>query len=269
MANDLVAVKERLALDATRYAKQAQQGAEGVFISTRGGVLKVGDEELPGNQLACYILDSVYENTFYGTDYDADNPMPPLCYAFGRDKADMAPHESMQADLGYFKAQSEQCKGCPLNEFGTAEKGRGKACQNRERLIVIPAGVYERIKGTRDFQLSLLDDPAALAEIETAYLKLPVTSVKNYDKYVKAVSASMNLPPYAVITRVFTVPDDKSQYQIAFELIDAADDAALPILVSRHDAAEASIEVGYQPPESKAQVKPGKALAAEIRGLHK
>lgn len=266
MANDIVAIKAQLAQDAETYAKQAQAVSNGSFISTRGGVLKVGGEELPGNQLACYVLDSMYENTFYADKYDADNPLPPTCYAFGRDRSEMEPHETMQADLDFFKPQHERCKGCPLNEFGTADKGRGKACQNRERLMLIPAGMYEKVKGSRDFQLMLLEDPQALAEVEAMYLKLPVTSVKTYDKYVKSVAAAVGYPPYAVVTRIFTVPDAGDQYHIEFELVEKASDDVLAALSVRHAEAMDKIEAGYQPPDKKEE-KPGKAKAAGLRGL--
>jgi hypothetical protein len=126
-------------------------------------------------------------------------------------------------------------------------------------------GVYEKPKSGRDFTLSLIDDAAALAEVDWAYLSLPVTSVKGYDKYVESVAASLQLPPYAVVTRIYTVPDEKSQFRILTELVDKATDEVLPTLAARHDAAASLMEVGYQPPDREATEKPGKAQIAGLR----
>jgi hypothetical protein len=66
----------------------------------------------------------------------------------------MGPHPSMQADAN-FQPQSDLCKTCEHNQWGSADKGRGKACQNRRRLTMIPAGVFMPKRGSRDFDLEI------------------------------------------------------------------------------------------------------------------
>lgn len=90
---------------ADRWAEQAQSAqreepiGEGLFVSLKSGVMSIGDEELPGNQMYVVIIDHFRENTFFAGRYDPDVKAPPKCYAFGRgaDGDDMGPHESMQA----------------------------------------------------------------------------------------------------------------------------------------------------------------------------
>src|ERR1700761_5118895 len=149
---NLVNYNEKWAQQAAQYAEQ-EKLVGGTFISTRGGTLSIGEEVLPGNQMVVIVLDVVNENTFYDNKFDPDNRQPPLCYAFGRSADEMAPHESMQVDLEYFQPQAETCSVCPHNAWGSAEKGRGKACQNRRRIALIPAGYYNPRRGSRDFDL--------------------------------------------------------------------------------------------------------------------
>src|ERR1700743_3268418 len=100
MANDIVNYDERYARRAQK-ATDNEQLRSGTFISTRGGVMSLGDEILPGAQGCVIILDWVRENTYYQERFDPENPKPPTCYAFARgpeEEAEMAPHPSMQAD---------------------------------------------------------------------------------------------------------------------------------------------------------------------------
>ena len=195
-----------------QWAKQAQQYAQqerlvgGSFISTRGGIFQIGDEA-PMREMAVIVLDVVNENTYYDAKFDPDNRQPPLCYAFGRSAEEMAPHESMRVDLEYFQPQAETCAVCPHNAWGSAEKGRGKACQNRRRLAVIPAGYYDLKRGAREPELMLYDDPKHFQQADIAYLKLPVTSVTAWSKYVNQIAANCNRPPHGVVTRISIEPD--------------------------------------------------------------
>jgi hypothetical protein len=56
--------------------------------------------------------------------------------------------------------QCATCAGCPMNEFGSAQQGNGKACREHQKIAVATnTGVYE--------------------------FSLPATSWKNYRAYVK------------------------------------------------------------------------------------
>ena len=149
-------------------ATEAHVGGGGQFIKTRGGVLEFQGAEVPGNAMNVVVTDHVLENNFYGDKYDPDNPQPPICYAFGRTDKEMVPHEEA-AD-----PQADSCAECPWNKFGSADKGRGKACKNQRRLALIPE-----------------DGLGDLENAETAYLKIPVTSGKAWAGYVRSLDETM------------------------------------------------------------------------------
>src|SRR5690606_24918183 len=95
-----------------RWAQDAQKAAAaeplqaGTWLSAKGGQLSIGQEVLPGAQAAVIVLDSHAENTFYGSRYDSENPLPPVCYAMGRDGEAMYPHlEGMKKAMDYFMPQ--------------------------------------------------------------------------------------------------------------------------------------------------------------------
>lgn len=248
------------------YEEKWQQKAEravefepltgGQVLSVKGGILMLGEQAMPGNQVAVVILDSVHENTYYGIRYDQDNPMPPICYAMARGGDELFPHLDMQKDP-YFEPQHWDgnfvagCEGCPMNEWGSADQGKGKACQNRRRLTVIPAGYYTPRKGSREFDLELFDDPKHYQAADPAFLKLPVTSVSNWAKYVNQLAAGPRRPPYGVITRIFVEPHAQFQYQVCFETLDLVPDHIADQVMARNEAAEKMPLSGYAAPDKE------------------
>lgn len=250
MGTDITNYDEAWAAQAAQAATAEPVNDGGNFLSTRGGQLTFQEQPMPGNQVACIVIDSYRENTYYANRYDPDNPAPPTCYAFARDAEHMAPHPSMQVDLNYFRPQNAQCDGCPMNEWGSSDTGRGKACQNRRRLAVLPAGFYSPRPGSRDFDLDLFEDSAHFESADLGFLKLPVTSVGEWSKYVQQVAASVRRPPFGVVTRIYCEPDAKSQYKIKFEMIDVVPDNLAQIIMTRHDAEANKPFQGYQPPSA-------------------
>ena len=256
------------------YARRAQTAAQGeqlrqgMFLSTRGGTLALGEEQMPGNQVCVIILDWVRENTLYQERYNPDSPQPPICYAFARGPAEedeMGPHPSMQADLSYFQPQSDMCKTCQHNQWGSADKGRGKACQNRRRLTMIPAGVFMPRRGSRDFDLEIFTDTKHFETADTAFMKLPVTSVENWGKYVHQVGEATNRSPDGVITRVFIEPHPKYQYTINFELLERVPDELVQIVMRRADLAQAAQIEGYMPPKEDVAPQQGGGSLRNLR----
>lgn len=239
------------------------------FLSTKGGILTFGDEVMPGNQACVIVLDAILENTAYEGKFDPDNKMPPRCYAFSRlDQQDsMAPHESMEKFPEYFIPQSDSCGTCPLNEYGSADTGRGKACQNRVRLTLLPSGYYSPKRGSRDFDLELYEDPDHFKTADVAQMKLPVMSGKNYFKFVNDVAAAHRRPPYGVIARVFIEPDANAQFKVCFEMLEVVPDELAEIIMARHEAQLEAKIGGYQPPQEKD--KAPQAQKGSLRGLRR
>ncbi len=269
MANDIVNYDELYARRAQR-ATDSEQLRSGTFLSTRGGVMKLGEEVMPGAQVCVVILDWVRENTLYADPFVADSPKPPICYAFARgpaEEAEMGPHHSMQADANYFKPQSADCASCSHNQWGSADKGRGKACQNRRRLTMIPAGMFAPKRGSRDFDLDLFLEPKHYETADPAFMKLPVTSVESWGKYVNQIGQATGRSPDGVITRIFIEPHAKYQYMVNFEFIEKVPDELVQIVMKRADAAQQAKTEGYLPPREDEGPKP--AHGGSLRGLRR
>lgn len=228
---------EELARQAEAAAAVEASTATGSFFSLKNGTLSINDTPLPNNEMAVIILDGILENVYYGSEYDSDNPAPPRCFAFGRDEKTMAPH-TIAIESG--NAQAEQCQGCEWNEYGSAERGRGKACRNTRRLAMIPAGTFNE-KGKLE---QLEDDQFETSQL--SFMKLPVTSVRGYAAFVKQVAGALKRPPLGVFTRVSVVDDADNQFKVLFEPLGQVPDELMAVVMARAEEARGSIEQPYQ-----------------------
>lgn len=212
---------DRMAKYATEVA--ATEKTSGKFISTKGGVLTYGGAQMPGNKMTVVILDHIMENHLYSSDYDAGNPSSPVCFAFGRNGDEMAPHDDSS------EPQNDACKGCPANQWGSAEKGRGKACKNIRRLAMLTEEGLEDIESA-----------------EVAYLRVPVTSVRAWAGYVQSIATNMRRPPFGVVTEIGIVPDPSSQFRLTFTHVqNIEEDDVLEALEARREKVGCEIDFPY------------------------
>jgi hypothetical protein len=233
--------EDKLAAAAQAASSSEAAVSVGSFISTRGGRLSLNDNPFPNNELDCIVIDFIAENTYYDGDYDPDTPQSPACFAFWRGEDIVTPHEKSVTP------QSEDCASCPMNQFGSADRGKGKACKNVRRLALIA-----------------LDQLDNVAETVPTYLRVPVTSVKNWATYVKNLASAVKRPPYAVITRVALVPDPKTQFKLTFKMVELiTDEDQLTALSEKQEQVAETIGFPYLP--VVAEEKPKKANA-KLRG---
>jgi hypothetical protein len=223
-------------------ALAAQEGAETVaglssssFISIRNGVMSVNGAPVPGNQIVVVITDFVLENTFYPDGFDPDDVVPPTCYAFGRKAKEMGPHDDAEAK------QNELCVDCPHNAWGSAEKGRGKACKNRARLMVVSAGDL-----SKDEEFTPFEDAGNFTSQTQMTLKIPPTSLSSFKEYVDKLKNTALRPCWAVYTLIKVVPDPKNQFVVTFQDVDKPSDRELlTVLKKLHEDATKVIEQPY------------------------
>lgn len=71
------------------------------------------------------------------------------------------------------------CKICPLNQFGSDEEARGKACKNMHRIYLLRSG-----------------------EVLPILVTLPPTSIKNFSNYMAKRVITKGLRSFRVITRI-------------------------------------------------------------------
>lgn len=241
--------EEEMAQQAKIAAAQEANVGGGSFFSTRAGVLSVDGQSIPNNEMAVLIIDGILENVWYPGKFDPDEMSPPACFAFGRDDEDMTPHEAVVANG---TAQSKMCKGCEKNEWASSDTGRGKACSNRRRLALLPAGTFD--KRTGEFTPMEGDVGSHISKTEMRYLKVPPTSIGAYAAYVKQLAAGLHRPPHTVVTRISLHPHPKKQFEIRFEAVpwgqtkdEVFPTALLGAVMERHKQERELIEFPYQP----------------------
>ena len=261
----LINYRERFERDAQEAAqREARQAPK---LSLKGGTFSLGGQPL-GQRVIAVVIDAVFENAYYDPSipYQDDAPMPPICYAYSRGvegdlRSDMRPHESMKADMTWFRPQSPwdheanwpgTCASCEWNKWGSAPGRRGKACKNREALTLIPAGYFQPPKPRAAPEPHLFTDPAHFAKADSVGLTLPVTSGGQWATYVTQLAASQKLPPYAAYTEMYIEPDPKFQYKVNFEFMGELPEELFEIITRKVDAQRATPFEGYQPPEKPA-----------------
>lgn len=112
------------------------------------------------------IVDHHPVNAYWQDKYSGANN-PPDC-------------SSMDGKVGMDQdGNRKPCNSCPMNEWGTAEDGRGKACKNMHRVYILREG-----------------------EMLPLLLTLPPTSLKNLSDYIALRVVSKGMRSYGVVTKV-------------------------------------------------------------------
>jgi hypothetical protein len=204
-------------------------------ISVRGGAMSFNGVAVPGNKLNCIVIDHCIEYVYYKEKFDPDNPTAPECFALSQqDAKKMVPHEAAM------EPQAESCVKCKHNAFGSADTGRGKACGNKRRLVLIPEDA--------------LND---LESAEAAMFSVPVTSCRNWQGYVDNLATALRRPPLAVITEISCAPHAKHQVEVTFKLksqIDRGDQ--IEALISKQEALNAMLMKPYEQQEKQEKPAP-------------
>lgn len=188
-------------------------------LSIKGSKFSLGDERL-GAELDVVVVATAFENTHYDTDYDHDNPQPPGCFSIQVSDSDMVPHSSSPNMI------SSQCKGCPMNEWGSG-KSRGKKCKNGRRLALMAYGEN------------------GLEKDQVVILRLPPKSLKHWSSYVKTVTNRTKKPTFAVVTTLTF--DDKEDYPVVLPKFKSLieDASELSEILSRREEFEILVTEPY------------------------
>ncbi len=156
--------------------KDRVEPPSGYMINTKAKVFTLPDGSASDGPLICVVLDWVTANTYFEGVYNPKNIKPPVCWAIGKDVKTVA--ASKQAP----KPQSDLCKDCKQNEWESAPGGgKGKACKNTRRLLVVPLNATE--------------------DTSPWILSCSPTALKHFDKYVNTLSDT-GTHPIEVITEI-------------------------------------------------------------------
>lgn len=211
-----------LALPAAWAAKLAAQAKDVAAserpsvakIGLRGGLLSYGGQEVKGNVLPVVILAAGHRNTYYDKPFDPNNLQNPVCFALSLSGEDMEAHENVPDENVPGERDGRDCGSCPFNEWGSDPKGgRGKACKETRRLVVLPEDALESAE--------------ACLKAEMAIIDIPVTSGKNYSNFVNGLAAAAGVPPWAAITQISTVRDAKTQFKVTFTPTEVVQDVSV------------------------------------------
>lgn len=194
-----------------RFAQEAQAQYEGEpvgasnYLNIKNNEFKF-QNELIGETMMVIILDYCWEYTHYDHKYNKDNPIPPGCFAVGREREQMEPHGDSS------NLQNEgPCSECWADAFGSSETGEGKACKNSRRIALL--GIIQDEEG----------NPSGIAFEEVMFLRVPPTSLSNFSGYIKRSNKITGRPAYAYVTELGF--DDESDYEkLTFKLISKIDD---------------------------------------------
>jgi len=241
-ANQMSVWEEELqkrALVSTQTAESASSGSKMVKIQASQFVV---DDNPVGNTLSVIVLGFVLENAYYKDSYDPDNIVPPDCFAFGDNAKTMGPVPEDVLD-----PKSELCKTCPLggdNAWGTADKGKGKACKNIRKLLIMTE-----------------DDLDDLDEAELRTIKIPVTSASAWDGYVRTLGVA-GKPPLAVLTRITATPDPKTQFRLSFKCEGEVDQDLIGAIIEKADASISVLSTPYAAREPAAPARGARGARA-------
>jgi len=202
---------------AARIEKPAGQS-----IGIKGKKFKYKDEVL-GRTAEFVIVDFIRANAWYDEAWHEDDVALPGCLALSVDGEDMAPLQHAP------NKQHETCDGCEFNAWGSADKGRGKACAEQYRLAVLALAPGE-----------------SYASCEMAVITCPPTSKKNFGSFVRAVEDQTGRPPLAFLTEM-GFDDEFDHPVLTFEVSKPYKDAkTLQAILSRTNEAR---EMLMSPPD--------------------
>lgn len=220
-AKKLPAVKKStaVALGTTAFSEDLE-ALKNRLAAPSGDKIKIENKEfiLPSgaqaDELDVVIVDFVYMNAYYEDAYQKGVVSSPVCLSLHPEPKGAVPSPNSR------DAQCGDCDGCAQNAFGS--KGKGKACQNRVLIAVLPADAEE---GSA-----------------FAILDIPPTSIKGFSNYVSSVAAALQRPPYGVITRISCDPNETYAKVIfsdpqPFDMENEEDVARVTMIRSRREEA--------------------------------
>lgn len=235
-----------------RMAERAKQAVEtasstgggGAKIGTRGGRFTIDGEEIDGDSIQAVVLDFIVDVTYYEEGFDPDDITPPTAFALGRNEKTLVWSEDSHPDYA-----GKELKTSEVFQWGSADKGRGKAAKSRRRLMLISADD--------------LEEDIAAAEVRK--LMVPVTSGKAWDAYVKQVAAH-GRDPSGVLTEITIKSHPKYQFTLSFKMLGLVEDDYMPEIDAKIDTIQDDLMAPYarydsEPEEEEEERKPSKAVA--------
>ena len=204
----VLSIKEQIAQQIARQNETAQGlRSSGSYIGFKNAQLKVDGISIPENQIEVRVLAVIGERAWYPKDFDADVAQVPDCYALNA----KTPHDEA------VNPQADFCDECPHDKWGSAPRGRGKACRESARVIVIAANI-----------------PLASAQMYPA--KVPITSLSTVTSFSSRCNQENKLTG-VFVTRLSVVEDKKTFFKVHLTPLSITDDIDMTALLGAQDKA--------------------------------
>lgn len=221
----------------------------GQKISTQGRLFSIGGKKIgDGKSITAIILQFSAVKKWYIEKWSEDSRVPPACFALGMPGEELVPHENA-ADK-----QSATCGACQHNVFGSAETGKGKACADVRRLVLLTS-------------TELADKKVASPENTTlSVLEIPPTGLANWKNFYR-YTEGQGLPVAAFVVEI-TFDEQQVREIVKFtprSIVENPD--MIKLITSMMDEAEKLSLRPWQKqdsdqPTAKVSPKPRKSAAA-------
>jgi hypothetical protein len=169
-------IDQELAQEATGISNQIGQLGGGNRIEVKpDGTFNLPDGTVFDGEMKIVVVDFATHHDYYEAQYNPNNPVPPICYARGKNLDELKP-EADSPDI-----QNPDCKSCPLNQFGSGPNGKSKACKNSRALAVLIVDP---------------DQPDAhnAPDAPLYSFKLPPTALKSFDAAIAGLTRTLGHP---------------------------------------------------------------------------
>lgn len=189
----LTAIQEQLKRELANLSKTIDPPSSNK-ISTRGKVFTLPDGKSSPGPLNAVVLDWVSLNVYYPGAYNPNSPTGPSCFAIGKNIDELVP-----SDNAPNKQSESNCAECPKGQWGTGFGGKGKACKNQRRLILV--------------EPSFTDRSAAMS------LYVSPTGLKAWNEYVRRLATEQEALPVQVVTAISFDPN-QTYPTLQFEFVE-------------------------------------------------
>jgi hypothetical protein len=137
---DIALVDDALSNEIANIRSQISQPSGNRLKLAATGHFSLPDGTDLGDEFQAVIVDFLSVNRFYSGPYNPNDISPPDCVAFSplasaNDPNGIYAMEPMPESPN-IQNDGGPCRTCPLNQFGSGNNGKGKACQNR-RLVAL------------------------------------------------------------------------------------------------------------------------------------
>jgi len=187
-------LRQAMGEESRQLSKRLQLGGDlGRIRMTRLGKKFVVDDEEVETLDGVVVVGYRAANSWFEAPYQEGLASPPECAAVSRMGEACAEcgatgcHEHLVPFAESPKKQADSCSECPMNQFGSAPNGRGKACRNQRTLALLHRGAHA--PGDNEAKMYLMN--------------VPPTAVGRWDAYVEAARVELGFPyPFGYETSV-------------------------------------------------------------------